>query len=125
MIENWTRDTLTRVLLIIGLLIGVNWALSGTNHGLMDAGTALVLVSIFLVTSTAVSLWRARQRLSVATSLSQVRPWSVALVVLGLVNAWTYTQETGAMTYEQSFFWSTIAATSFIGAIIQPQARAK
>ncbi len=27
------------------------------------------------------------------------------------------------MAHEQSLFWSTIAATSFVGAIIRPQAR--
>ncbi len=124
MMENWTHDTLARVLLIIGLLIFVNWVLSGTSHGLMDAGTALLLVSLFLVTSTAASLWRARQRLIVATSLSQVRLWSIGLVIIGLVNAWTYVQEAGAMAHAQSFFWSTIAATSFVGAILRPQARA-
>jgi len=123
MMENWTRDTLARVLLMMGLLIVVNWALSGTGHGLMDADTALLLVSLFLAASTVASLWRARQRLSVVTSLSQVRLWSIGLVIIGLVNAWTYGQEASAMAHEQSPFWSTIAATSFVGAIIRPQAR--
>lgn len=121
MINNGPRDTLGRGLLIGGLLIFVNWALSGTGHGLMDAGTALLLVSLYLAVSTVASLWRARHRLSVATSLSQVRLWSVGLVLLGLMNAWTYMRETGTMAHEQSFFWSTVAATSFVTAIIRPQ----
>ncbi len=125
MMKNWTRDTLARVLLIVGLLIFVNWALSGTGHGIMDVGAALVLVSLFLVASTAARLWRVRHHLSVVTSLSQVRLWSVSLVILGLVNAWTYAQEKGAMTHEQTFFWSTIAATSFVGTIVRPQAPAR
>ncbi len=121
MMKYWPRDTLARVVLIIGLLICANWMFSAAGHGLTDESTALLLFSLFLAASAAASLWRTRKRLALVTSLAQVSRWSLLIVVLGLINASAQTSGTGATTRIHSFFWSTVAAISFVNAFIRPQ----
>ncbi len=117
----WPRDTLARVVLVVGLLIFANWMLSGIGHGLTDASTALLLISLFLAASALASLWRARERLALVTSVSRVSRWSLLIVVVGLVNASLYTRGTDDVNHVNSFFWSTVAAISFVNAFIRPQ----
>jgi len=120
----WPHDTVGRLIFTVRLLVFANWIGAIVGHGLTNESTALVLVSLVLVASAAATLWRGRQHLTVVTSLSQVRRGSLILVVLGIAYAWIDAQEAGSMRHEQSFFWSTIAATSFISAIVHPQAGA-
>jgi len=120
----WPRDTLARVVLIVGLLIFANWMLSGTGHGLTDASTALLLLSLFLAASAAASLWRTRERLALVTSVSQVSRWSLLIVVIGLINASVSTHGSDGLNHVNAFFWSTVAAISFVNAFIRPQPEA-
>jgi len=106
---------------IVGLLVFVNWILSGINHGLTDTSTALLILSFFLVASAAVSLWQARERLALVTSISQISRWNLLIVVIGLVNAFTQTNGTGETSQVHSFFWSTVTAINFVNAFIRPQ----
>ncbi len=106
------------VIALVGLLAFANWALSSINHGLTDISTALLLLSVFLVASAGASLWQARERLALVTSISQISRWNMILVVVGLVNAFTQTNGT---SHSNSFFWSTVAAINFVNAFIRPQ----
>lgn len=109
------------VIALVGLLAFANWALSSINHGLTDISTALLLLSVFLVASAGASLWQARERLALVTSVSQISRWNMILVVVGLVNAFTQTSGTNHI---HSFFWSTVAAINFVNAFIRPQQKA-
>ncbi len=106
---------------IVGLLVFVNWILSGINHGLTDTSTALLILSFFLVASAGASLWQARERLALVTSISQISRWNLLIVVIGLVNAFTQTNGTGETSQVHSFFWSTVAAINLVNAFIRPQ----
>jgi len=115
MIDYRLHGSLAWVVAIGGLLVFVNWALSGINHGLTDTSTALLILSFFLVASAGASLWQTRERLALITSISEIRRWNLLIVVIGLVNAST---QTGHIN---SFFWSTVAAINFVNAFIRPQ----
>jgi len=115
MINYRLHGTLAWAVPIVGLLVFVNWILSGINHGLTDTSTALLILSVFLVASAAASLWQAREHLALVTSVTQVSRWNMILVVVGLVNAFT---QAG---HSNSFFWSTVAAINFVNAFIRPQ----
>ena len=121
MIDYRLHGSLAWVVAIVGLLAFANWALSGINHGLTDANTALLLLSFFLIASAAVSLWQTRERLALVTSISEIKRWNMLIVVIGLVNAFTQTNGTGETSQIHSFFWSTVAAINFVNAFIRPQ----
>ncbi len=121
MINYRLHGPLAWVVPIVGLLVFVNWILSGINHGLTDTSTALLILSFFLVASAAVSLWQARERLALVTSISQISRWNLLIVVIGLVNAFTQTNGTGETSQVHSFFWSTVTAINFVNAFIRPQ----
>ncbi len=121
MINYRLHGPVARIVLVVGLIVFVNWALSGINHGLTDANTALLLLSFFLIASAAVSLWQTRERLALVTSMSEIRRWNLLIVVIALVNAFTQTSGTGPI---HSFFWSTVAAINFVNAFIRPQPKA-
>jgi hypothetical protein len=115
MIDYRLHGPVARIVLVVGLIVFVNWALSSINHGLTDANTALLLLSFFLVASAAVSLWQTRERLALVTSVSEIKRWNLLIVVIGLVNAST---QAGQI---HTFFWSTVAAINFVNAFIRPQ----
>jgi len=118
MINYRLHGTLAWVVAAVGLIVFVNWALSGVGHGLTNANIALLLLSFFLVASAAASLWQTRERLALVTSMSQISRWNLFIVVIALVNAFTRTSGTGPI---HSFFWSTVAAINFVNAFIRPQ----
>ncbi len=79
MIDYRLHGPLAWVVAIVGLLAFANWALSGINHGLTDANTALLLLSFFLIASAAVSLWQTRERLALVTSISEIKRWNMLI----------------------------------------------
>jgi hypothetical protein len=119
------HDTFARAMLVVGLLAIANWALAVTGHGVMDVDTALVLISLYLAASTVTSLWRARLHLALVTSLSQVKPLSLLIVVLGEGNALLDGRAAGGMGHERTFFWSTVAAVYLVNILIRPQPRGR
>ncbi len=118
MLDYRFHGPVARIVLVVGLIVFVNWALSGVGHGLTDANIALLLFAFFLVVSAAASLWQTRERLALVTSMSQISRWNLLIIVIALVNAFTQTSGTGPI---HSFFWSTVAAINFVNAFIRPQ----